>query len=321
MELPRALRDTVDRTLAGVPAAELARAAAALSQRYRAETRDGRHHVADDLAARAYLATRLPATFAAVRAAMAHTRDLRPDFSPRTLIDAGAGPGTVMWAAADCWPGLEEAALIEASAPMRRFGEQLAAQAPVGKVAWLAGDVARRIEASAPADLVTLAYVLDELAPADLPMLVRRLWELTADMLLIVEPGTPAGWSRILQARDVLLGAGARMVAPCPHALACPLTPPDWCHFARRVARSRLHRVAKGGEVPWEDEKYSYLAVSRLAGALPQARVIAPPRQASGRVTLKLCHADGGTGEQMFSRRDGEAYRAARRVGWGDALP
>jgi ribosomal protein RSM22 (predicted rRNA methylase) len=320
MELPPALRDAVDRALAGVPAAELARAAATLSQRYRTETRDGRQHVADDLAAQAYLATRLPATYAATRAAMAAVAEVRPEFAPRTMLDAGAGPGTALWAAADCWDELADATLVESSAAMRRFGERLAAEAPVANIAWLAGDVARRIEISTPADLVALAYVLDELAPAELEKLVLRLWELTADTLLIVEPGTPAGWSRILKARDVLLGAGAYIIAPCPHAKACPLEPPDWCHFARRVARSRVHRVAKGGEVPWEDEKYIYLAVSRVAAKPLQARVIAPPHQASGRVTLKLCRADGSAGERMFSRRDGEDYKMARRAGWGEAL-
>lgn len=320
MELPPALRDAVDRALAGIPAADLARAASILSQRYRAETRDGRYHVSDDLAAQAYLATRLPATFAAVRAAMASIAEIRPDFLPRTLLDAGAGPGTAMWAAADCWKNMTEATLVEGSAAMRRWGERLATEAPVAKIAWQADDVAKGIREAQSHDLVALGYVLDELAPAELPKLIARLWELTADTLLIVEPGTPAGWMRILHARSTLLDLGAHIVAPCTHAKACPLAPPDWCHFARRVARSRIHRVAKGAEVPWEDEKYIYLAVSRTQAELPQARVIAPPRAASGQVRLKLCRDDGVGGEEMFSRRDGEDYKAARRADWGDVL-
>ncbi|MCC7347818.1 MAG: methyltransferase type 11, partial [Variibacter sp.] len=137
----------------------------------------------------------------------------------------------------------------------------------------------------------------------------------------LVEPGTPAGWRRILRARARLIGAGGHMVAPCPHALACPLSAPDWCHFSRRLARSRLHRQAKQGEVPWEDEKYSYVAFSRVPdGAAPMARVLAAPRSAPGRVTLKLCRDDGVAASRTFTRREGEAFRAARRVGWGDPL-
>jgi len=66
MELPRALREAVDEALAGASTSELTRAAEILSHRYRSETRDGRLHLADDIAARAYLATRLPATYAAI---------------------------------------------------------------------------------------------------------------------------------------------------------------------------------------------------------------------------------------------------------------
>ena len=150
--------------------------------------------------------------------------------------------------------------------------------------------------------------------------LVDRLWTLTTGALVIVEPGTPAGWQRILTARARLIAAGASIAAPCPHAFACPLTPPDWCHFAERVSRSRVHRLAKGAELGWEDEKFIYVAATRLAVAANVSRVIARPRPASGHVTLKLCRPDGTAGGEVFSRRQGEAYKAARRAGWGERL-
>jgi ribosomal protein RSM22 (predicted rRNA methylase) len=137
---------------------------------------------------------------------------------------------------------------------------------------------------------------------------------------VIVEPGTPAGWQRVLAARSQLIEAGAHVIAPCPHAHACPLQPPDWCHFAQRVARSRVHRHTKRTDVPWEDEKFSYLAVSRQPATAAAARVIGRPRKGSGRVTLKLCRPDGSAGEQLFSRRDGEAFRRAWRSDWGAAV-
>jgi ribosomal protein RSM22 (predicted rRNA methylase) len=167
--------------------------------------------------------------------------------------------------------------------------------------------------------MVTLSYVLDELAPEALAPLIDRLWALTKGTLLIVEPGTPAGWSRILAARGRLAAAGAHLLAPCPHAGPCPLSPPDWCHFARRVARSRLHRLAKGGDVPWEDEKYIFIAAARQPGALPAARVLAPPRAGKGVVKLKLCDREGKVAERTVTKREGEAYRIARRLDWGDA--
>jgi ribosomal protein RSM22 (predicted rRNA methylase) len=313
MELPRALRQAVDAALEGVAARDLAAASEALSQRYRAETRDGRLHVADDLSARAYLAARLPATYAAIRAALHTVAEARPDFAPHLLLDFGAGPGTVLWAARDCWPDLDAAVLVEASASMRKFGTEFAATSGVGQVAWRADLSSRQ------SDLVTIAYVLDELDPNERASLVRQLGSLTGDTLLIVEPGTPAGWERILDARALLLGEGAQMVAPCPHVSACPLIAPDWCHFSRRVSRSRAHLQAKGAEVPWEDEKFSYLAVARNSAVLPAARVIGPPRAGSGKVELKLCASDGQAETVLVTRREGARYKQARRLDWGSA--
>lgn len=321
MELPVALRQAVDRALEGVPLSDLAAAAGTLSRRYRAEVRDGRFHLSDDMAARAYLATRLPATYAAIRASLEAVADVRPDFAPLTALDVGAGPGSALWAAAERWPGLEDAVLIEGSDAIRAWGERLAAGASPARIEWRAGDVASGLPDLAPRDLVTLAYVLAELAPEARDRLVDRLWSLTADTLVIVEPGTPAGSTRILGTRDRLVAAGAHLLAPCPHAAACPLSPPDWCHFSRRVARSRPHRRAKGAEVPWEDEKYIYIAASRRPGTPPEARVVAPPRSTGGQIRLKLCSRDGAAGDRPLTRRDGAAFKAARRLRWGDALP
>jgi ribosomal protein RSM22 (predicted rRNA methylase) len=320
MELPPLLRQAIDRALDGVALADLATAAAALSQRYREERRDGAFYVASRRDALAYVAVRLPATYAAVRASFDAIAEARPDFAPRTMLDIGAGPATALWAAADCWPALADALLVEASPLLRACGEELAAEADLPNMTWRIANVASDAIDGAPRDLVTLAYVLNELAPNARQLALERLWRLTADMLVIVEPGTPAGWQRILAARRQLIESGAHVIAPCPHAHECPLQPPDWCHFARRVARSRLHRQAKGADVPWEDEKFSYVALSRRPAPAAGARVIARPRKASGRVTLKLCRPDGSAADQLFSRRDGDLFKHASRSDWGSSL-
>ncbi len=320
MELPPPLRQAVDRALSGVKLAGLAASAAALSQRYREERRDGRAHVANEQDALAYLAVRLPATYAAVRASLGAVAPARPDFAPKTVLDIGAGPGTALWAAADCWPSLADAVLIEASPVFRACGETLAAGAPLPHATWRTADVAKETIDDTPRDLVTAAYVLNEIEPDGRPRLIERLWALTADILVIVEPGTPSGWQRILAARGQLIDAGAQVIAPCPHAQACPLAAPDWCHFAARVARSRTHLRTKGAEVPWEDEKFSYIAVARKPAASIAARVLARPRKGSGKAMLKLCNPDGSASEQLFSRRGGEIYKRATRSDWGDVL-
>jgi ribosomal protein RSM22 (predicted rRNA methylase) len=320
MELPPLLRRGVDDALDGISLASLSGAVNSLSRRYRDEVHDGRLHLDGDQAALAYLAARLPATFAAVHASLVEAAIARPDFTPTTALDVGAGPGTALWAATDVWPELQDVLLVEASNAVRAWGERLSANASPPRIVWRAEDLTGGLPGHHRRDLVTLAYVLGELAPAVRVAVIDRLWQLTDDVFVIVEPGTPAGWERILAARNRLIETGAHVVAPCPHALKCPLTPPDWCHFAQRVPRSRVHRTAKGGTVPWEDEKFIYLAASRASGARFRARVIARPRTRTGQVWLKLCRHDGGADQQLLTRRDGLTFKEGRRVDWGDSL-
>jgi ribosomal protein RSM22 (predicted rRNA methylase) len=318
MELPPALRHAVDQALEGVSTTQLAAATQALSQRYRNEVRDGRLHLSDQLAAQAYIATRMPATYAAIHASLVAAAERLPDLSPATLLDIGAGPGTALWAAQSVWPDLQSATLVETSPAIRAVGQKLATASGLPQITWADADIRRSALNASGADVVTLAYVLDELDPADRKRLVADLWSYTRDLLVIVEPGTTTGWRRILDARDQLIGAGAHIIAPCPHAHACPITAPDWCHFSARVARSRIHRLAKGGEVPWEDEKFAWLAVSRAHASRSAARVLSPPLSATGRVELKLCNPDGSAANRLVTKREGEAFKRARRVDWGD---
>jgi ribosomal protein RSM22 (predicted rRNA methylase) len=77
--------------------------------------------------------------------------------------------------------------------------------------------------------------------------------------------------------------------------------------------------LMKDAEVPFEDEKFSYVALSRSAADAHAARVLAPPRVGKAAIDAKLCTADGVT-EAAIPRRDKTAYAAARRWRWGDAV-
>lgn len=320
MELPPALRMAIDRAVSGIAVSDLAERAANLSSRYRDERRDGKSYVATREDALAYLATRLPATYAAVRAVLTAVADACPEFAPATALDVGAGPGTALWAAADCWSSLRDVSLMEASPLFAALGQQIAIDAALPRNIWRIADLATDKIEGATYHLVTAAYVFNELAPETRPRVLERLWRATTQIFVIVEPGTPAGWQRVIDARSQLIEAGGHVVAPCPHDHTCPLQLPDWCHFAQRVARSRVHRLTKGATVPWEDEKFSYVAVSRKPLVRAAQRVIARPRKAGGHVTLKLCNPDGTASTQVISRRDGELFKHARRCDWGSLL-
>ena len=316
MELPPALQAAVTAVLDGVPLADLTSAAETLSLRYRGEVRDGQAHLAQDMAAKAYLATRLPATYAAILAVCDAVARSAPAIAPRSHLDFGAGPGTAMWAALHVWPGIEATELVETSRAIRNLGESLA-QAGALSARWNS----RGLKTAQAADIVTAGYVINEIDLAHRPGVIADLWTLTRAVLIIVEPGTTAGWRRILAVRDQVLRLGGHILAPCPHAKACPLVEPDWCHFYARVARSRLHRQAKGATVGWEDEKFHYLALSREPFATSWPRILSPPKVAKGNIQFKLCRSDGAVALRTVSKREGDLWRTARRLDWGDSGP
>ena len=226
------------------------------------------------------------------------------------MLDVGAGPGVATWAALEQWPSLTEPTLVEVEPEMLAAGRELL---PEGR--WIAGDLS---SARGPADLVLASYVLGELADTRLAAL--RLWEQAAGTVAFVEPGTPAGYRRVLDARAAVLAEGGHTVAPCPHDLPCPLPPGDWCHFAVRLPRSKLHRRAKGGELGWEDEKLSYTVLSREPVRPAAARIIRPPQVRSGHVHLVTSERDGAVRERTVSRKQGARYKEARGAAWGDAF-
>lgn len=233
----------------------------------------------------------------------------RPDWQPRSLLDVGAGPGVAAWAAVAAWPSLENVTLVEAEPEMVAAGRELLPDAR-----WLTGDVSAT---PGRADLVVASYLLGELA--DVSGTAMQLWERAADTVAFVEPGTPEGYRRSLEARAFVIGAGGFTVAPCPHDLPCPLPADDWCHFAVRLPRSKLHRRAKGVELGYEDEKFSYAVLSRIPVAKAGARIIRQPQVRSGHVHLVTSEPDG-IHNRTVSRKQGEPFKEAKSAAWGDSL-
>ncbi len=315
--LPEALSNAVERSLAGIRPDALARAATLLSERYRA----GAGNAAGRDEILAYLATRLPATYAAAHAAFEALALRLPDLRPASLLDLGAGPGTASWAALDVFPTLADVTLVEREPLFRREGQALArdAPAPLAAAYWVAADLAAA--ALPPADLVVASFALAEIAPQHQPRLIAAAWQASRQALVLIEPGTPSGFARIAVARAQLLDAGAEAAAPCPHRLPCPLIgTAEWCHRSVRLARSRTHRAAKGAELGWEDEKFSYLAVTRHPVATAGSRLLYPPRIGKAEIQAFLCRKDGTAAWRRIPARDRASYKAARKWRWGDAI-
>lgn len=324
-DLPPDLAAALARLTHGVSRKAVAERVAAQSRTYRAGGGSQRIETAGDVLA--YALARLPATYAAVTAVLSAMRGTLPAFAPRTLLDVGAGPATAAFAAVQAYDSLGDVRLLDANPALRGLALTLLEQADAAALrqavaagAYLLGRAQTLLASARPADLVTASYVAGEVADGDLAAFTQGLWAATSGALVIVMPGTREDCARVLRMRADLVAAGAHVAAPCPHGRPCPLPPPDWCHFARRLPRTRDHIQVKRANVPFEDEKFSYVVLAREPPRPVRARVLAPPKVEKSAATAKLCKA-GGVEVERAARRDGEAYRLFRSWRWGEGIP
>ncbi|KAM7525919.1 hypothetical protein LguiA_015821 [Lonicera macranthoides] len=271
----------------------------------------------------AYVASRMPAVFSACYRVLSEVRRRLPGFSPVRVLDFGSGTGSAMWALREVWPrALERINLVEPSQSMQRAGQSLIKDLknlPLIQSYDSIQALTKNINKSdREHDLVIASYVLGEIPSLkDRITIVRQLWDLTRDVLVLVEPGTPHGSGIISQMRShilwmekrkcrklenasgdtckdlVDLRSGAHIVAPCPHDGACPLdNTGKYCHFVQRLQRTtsqRAYKRSKGQPLRgFEDEKFCFVAFRR--GQRPR-QVESWPLDGMKFETLKEQHA------------------------------
>lgn len=316
---PQELTAALEALLAGESAAQLALDAQTISENYRLRTGQGSRLLTKEREAAAYAASRMPATFAAAQAALQQALNAS-GLEIRTLLDCGAGTGAVGWAAAGLLE-LERITCLEREDAMRSVGGALmrAGGGALSQAVWASCDLTAA-QALPRADLVAEGYMLGELREELRLPVAQRLWDAAEKMLLLIEPGTPQGFANLAAVREHLASQGAHVAAPCPAgASRCPMGEGDWCHFSVRVQRTRLHKALKGGDAPYEDEKFCCLALTREAPkAACRARVLRHPVIAPGRITLTLC--EGGERTVRVVTKKDPLWKRVRKIGAGDCV-
>lgn len=316
MELPQALRSCIELKASGWQPSVLKNASAELTRRYKNESGSGKSLVVSELDALIYAAVRMPATYAAIYSALRYSTTGYED-GFETMLDVGAGTGAAAWAAGELFP-VGSVTCLEREEAMLSLGRELAAKAGFeGEINFTGYDICGGCP-DRKAELVTEAYMLNELPPEKRAQMIRGLWNCTEKMLLIVEPGTPAGFEVIREAREILLSGGAHIAAPCPHEDRCRIGEEDWCHFTARVQRSRLHKLIKGADVPYEDEKYSYIAFTREDVNRGGQRILRHPTVGKGHIRLSVCTPEEN--KEITVTKSSPLYKAARKAACGDLL-
>ncbi|WP_326723547.1 small ribosomal subunit Rsm22 family protein [Streptomyces sp. NBC_00243] len=321
MTAAETLRTALAGLLDGLPPKAATQAVERLIANYRGRTPTHTPILRDREDVIAYAAYRMPATFEAVRTALDAFADASPGWAPDSHVDVGGGTGAATWAVNATWEGTRPVTVLDWAEPALALGREIAAANPELKTAeWYRSRIGAALTIEST-DLVTVSYVLGELTDADRASVVDAAAS-AAQAVVIIEPGTPDGYARVIDARDRLIGAGFRIAAPCPHSARCPIVPgEDWCHFSARVSRSSLHRQVKGGSLPYEDEKFSYVAATRFPPAPAPSRIVRKPQIRKGQVLLDLCEPDESLRRETVTKRHGLLYRAARDAAWGDAWP
>lgn len=313
MEFPAELREKINALVEREDLGSLKKAAVRLSESYRRETADGKRGAAARIDALAYAAVRMPATFAAVSRALELSLDCF-DGEVRSALDIGAGTGAGAVAAArltEC----ADITCVEREENMLALGRMLCESAGV-TAKWEQRDLS---EGLGKAELVICSYCLNELPEPQRKAAVSRLAGAADKLLLIVEPGTPFSFGGMKQTRLQLIEAGFTIAAPCPHGGDCPIAEDDWCHFTARVQRSKLHKLLKNADVPYEDEKFCFLAAAKAPCTPCAGRVLRRPLIQSGRITLSLCGTDGIRTETIT--KNNALFKAARKTECGGEFP
>ncbi len=315
IELPPRLAVRLRAELHRTPSSQWVPNARALSERYRG-TRDGTPLVRTALDALSYAALLMPATYAQLDGALRATQQRTPNFAPASLLDLGSGPGTAVWAAMSRFSSLERATTVERDPHLDALARILhgAHEVPVQQLQ----DDLTTSQQWPLHDLVVIGHVLNEISVAQRIDLITRAWAATAHTLIIVEPGTSAFFPMLTTIRQTLIDLGAHVVAPCTHCGTCPMVD-GWCHFATKIARPDFQRLARGGTLPYEEAKYSYIAVSRIPIAYSGARVMHDSTTHKGYITLEHCSARGIVSSDV-PKRHRDAYRLARDAQWGSWL-
>ena len=316
VDIPEELKENINKLLNENQINKILEDAQIVSNRYRNNDGKGKKLLTKESEAVSYAISRMPATYAAVSSVLEQTfNNYNEDIT--SVIDVGAGTGAAVWAVNDVTTS-NAIRCLEREESMINIGKKLMKNTDLNDVRWKRFDILQD-EIQEKADLVITSYMINELPKGDREKAVEKLWNATNKLLIIIEPGTPAGFANILKMRRNLLKSGGYIVAPCCCLQECPIPKDDWCAFYARVARSSVHRQAKSGTLGYEDEKFSYIAFSKVPVDNSGERILRHPQINSGYVNVKVCSANG-IEEKTYSKKDKEIYKKVKKMDAGQKL-
>lgn len=330
MNLPKEILDKLIEMSYKINKKEIAKDFRVISDRYIGE-KNGDSLLNKDSEAIAYAIARMPATYSATYMACMYTFEMLNMVSEEKynmLIDVGAGTGAASLAISE-QIDLESILCLEREDAMIALGKKLFAESEneaIKNAKWEKFDINTYKEANVNnegmknADIIITSYMLNEFSDDKVLEVIDKLWMMTNKVLIIVEPGTPKDYKRIMEIKEYLTRKDGTIIAPCTNCSKCELPENDWCNFSCRVERTKIQKDVKLGDVPYEDEKFTYLAISKEKYDFKDndmARIIRHPIIKANIIEVKLCQR-GTIINKIFTKKDKEMYKKMRKAKVGD---
>lgn len=318
MDLPFEIRTYIENELNKENLELIKKESENISKEYRENKRDGKRLLSKETEAIAYSISRMPATYGAISKAVEKTLEI---YNPKikTVADIGAGTGAAGIAINELIE-IKKIDFFEREDAMLKIGKKILSKYAKleGKSSWNKTDIVKD-NIQEKYDLVISSYMINELKEDELDNVINKMWDISDNMIILIEPGTMQGYHNIMRAKEKLIDLGGNIIAPCT-SRECKLAKDDWCNFYCRVQRSKIHKNFKSGDSPFEDEKFIYISIAKNKINIENVnRIIRHPLIYNGYMKLKLCK-ENGIEEVTITKKNKEKFKSAKKLKQGDIL-
>lgn len=261
----------------------------------------------------AYACARMPATYGVTMHVLDKFFEKIDKTELENILDIGSGTGSLILAtiANDLFSKNIKYFAIEKSQYMRKVAEQI-----IGKNNLHINFYEQSVELflkdnNEPFGSTFLIYSLNEIL--EKKKILKKVFNVTKNFIFIIEPGTPEGFKNILLAKNSAKDMGYEILLPCGNK-DCPLQGNDWCHFSLKIPRTKNHILLKNARLPYEDEKFCYIIISKQQKSISYTnRIIKRPIKKKGHTIYDICSPNG-------LRRISLSNKLSDKKSWGDEI-
>ena len=290
-----------------------------ISLQYRKEKINSKTIISNSNQALSYVSSRMPETAVVINNVLSIlNKIINISNEINSVLDLGSGTGSALWALENFLKSNTDVLAIEKQEAMLNCSKELSKNLNLN-IDYMQEDVlskaASQIENK---DMVLESFMLNEMSENDRRKTLDLMISKSDKLIILIEPGTPVSYQKMMQDRDYLLSKDLHLILPCMHANKCPLQN-DYCNFSVRVNRTKISKQIKNASLGYEDEKYFYLIFSKQPFENKfDNMVLRKPVYRKSCVDLKLCNNCGDVKNITITKNNKQNYATAKDLKHGD---